>query len=1051
MIITDFALNNRTSVLVLTVIIIVAGAVSYVVLPREAAPDIQIPYVWVTSSYEGVSPSDMETLVTLKIEKELKSLKDVKEIRSSSIEGSSFITIEFEPGVDIDDAMQKVREKVDRAKPELPQDMEDDPFITEINFSEMPILLININGGDDQVRLKFIADELEDAIEAIPGVLNVDVIGALEREIQIEFDPDRLAAYAIDPAEAILSLRQNNVNVPSGSLELGEAKFNVTVPGEFKDPDEINNIVVAMRNGRPIYLLDVAQVVDGFKERMTYSRLNGKPTVTLAVSKRSGENIIGIIQNVKGVLKAAEPMLPHGVSFSLTADQSEDIKMMLDDLENNFWSGLILIMVVIFLALGFRDAILVSMAIPFSMLISFAVLRAMGLTLNMVVLFSLTLSLGMLVDNAIVIIENIHRHHNLGLRRLEAAFVATREVAWPVTTSTLTTIAAFLPLLFWPGIMGEFMSYLPETVIVTLSASLFVALVMNPAAASLLMKKETDPEKGNFARSWFVRSYVVFLKAVLEHRWTTIFLACGLLVAMVKWFAMSGLGTELFPATEPRQATINIKLPEGSSLESSDRFVRMVEAAARRYSDCEDVVASAGGGLAGGFGSGGGAKTSESHVTIEFVDRRLRKMKSTEIIKGLREDLSSVSGAEISVEKQEEGPPTGAAISLEISGDDFETIGRLAGQARERLKAIEGIVDLKDNLIVAKPELKVKIDKEKAALVGLSVNRIGYTIRTAIQGAKAGVYRVGNDEYDVMVRLPKPERSEIDTLARFRIATATGAQVPLSTVADFEWTSGLASVQRVQERRTVTVTADVSPGFNKNAVLEQAKTAMAEMGIPAGYLYRFTGQNKEQEESQTFLSQAFVAAILLISLVIVLQFDSIILTLTILTSVILSLIGVFFGLVITGTSFGIIMTGIGVISLAGVVVNNAIILIDFMEKLRARGETLRDAVIHACSIRLRPVLLTAITTVLGLIPMATGISYDFKKFAWDLNSESSQWWGSMSICVIFGLTVATMLTLGVVPALYVILDPLRHALRHIDEKDKEKALEFEAALPQNTD
>lgn len=1041
MIITDLALNNRTSVFVFMVIVFIMGAVAYKMLPRESAPDIQIPYVGVMSNYEGVSPEDMEKLVTLKIENELKSLKDVKEIRSSTIEGSSSIMIEFEPNIDIDDAMQKVREKVDRAKPELPVDMEDEPVIVEFNFSEMPILFVNINGGDDETRLKALADDLEEAIETIPGVLEVDIFGAREREIRIEFDPDRLAAYNIDPAQAVQAVASNNMNVPSGSLELGDANFNVTVPGEFKDPDEINNLVVAVRGGKPVYLLDVATVVDGFEEEMTIARLNGKPTVTLAVSKRSGENIVAIIQKVKALLKEVEPRLPYGVSFTLTHDQSEDIHMMISDLENNFLSGLLLIMVVIFVALGFRDAILVSMAIPFSMLISFCVLYGLGITLNMVVLFSLTLSLGMLVDNAIVIVENIHRHHNAGLRRLEAAFVATREVAWPIITSCITTICAFFPILFWPGIMGEFMSYLPKTVIVTLAASLFVALVINPAVATIIMKKDVSQHKEkDFTETRLARVYIRFLHFMLGHRWTVVVFSFGLLFIMVKLFAASGLGTELFPETEPKDATINVKLPEGSSLEASNAVVRKVEEAAFQYAECESVVASVGGGLSGNDIAGGaGAKRNESNVQIHFVDRHQRKMLSSEVVKQLRDDLQGIPGAEITVEKAEEGPPTGAAISLEISGDDFERIGELARQAREKIKNVEGVVDLKDNYIMAKPELKVKVDKEKAALLGLSVQQIGYTIRTAIQGAKAGVYRVGNDEYDVMVRMPEARRSEIDTLSRLRIASAGGFQTPLSSVADFEWDSGLGSVERVDERRTVTVTADVAEGFNANAVLARCQTVMGEFDMPQGYMYRFTGQNEEQEESTAFLSQAFVSAIFLIFLVLVMQFDSIILPFIILSSVILSLIGVFFGLVVTQMSFGIVMTGIGVISLAGVVVNNAIVLIDFIEKLRHDGRNLKEAVVEACSIRLRPVLLTAITTLLGLIPMATGISFDFRAMRFDVGSESSQWWGSMAVAVIFGLAVATVLTLGVVPTLYVILDRLRGGhMRQLHKSDTEQ-------------
>lgn len=1041
----DFALKNRTTVFVLMFIILVAGTAAYIMLPREAAPDIQIPYVGVTAFYEGVAPSDMETLVTLKLEKELKALKDVKEMRSTTVEGFSQIMIEFEPEVDIDDALQKVREKVDLAQPELPPDMEDEPTITEFNFSEMPIIYVNINGADDQVRLKYIADELEDRLEAIPGVLKVDVSGDLEREIRLEFDPDRLAAYQIDPYAAVEAVASNNLNVPSGSLELGEAKYNVKVPGEFKDPNEINNIVIAVRNGRPVYLLDVAEVVDGFKERETYSRLNGKPTVTLGVSKRSGENIIRIIAQVKALLGEAEQQLPAGVSFSLTSDQSEDIRMMVSDLENNFLSGLILITIVVFFALGWRDAVVVSTAIPFSMLLAFVILYGQGLTLNMVVLFSLTLSLGMLVDNAIVIVENIHRHHNDGLRRIAAAHAATREVAWPITTSCITTICAFFPMLFWPGIMGEFMGFLPRTVIVTLACSLFVALVINPSVSSVVLKKAIPEHPKDFRDTKVAKFYVRLLHKMLKYRWAVLILAFGSLVVMVKWFQAKDLGTELFPEAEPDRATVNVKLPEGASLEKSDTIVRLVERAAMEYEEVENVIANVGAGLTGESMVGQTRKNNASHVNIEFVDREFRKMASSKIIEALRDDLAGVVGAEITVNKAEEGPPTGMPISLELSGPDFERLGMLAREIRDTIRTIPGLVDLKDDYIHGKPELLIRVDKEKAALLGLSTSQIGYTLRAAIQGAKAGVYRVGNDEYDVMVRMPRASRSEVDTLKRMRIPSMTGAQVPLSSVADFDYESGLGSIQRVDERRTVTVTADVQQGFNANAVLAEAQQRMLGFEMPTGYFHRFAGQNEEQEESTAFLSKAFISAIFLIALVLVMQFDSLILPFIILTSVILSLTGVFLGLVLREMPFGIIMTGIGVISLAGVVVNNAIVLIDFIEKLRDQGYKALEAVETACAIRLRPVLLTATTTILGLIPMATGVSFNFRKLQLEVGGESSEWWGPMATAVIFGLAVATILTMGVVPCLYMILEGIRKGERAMSNGEDEAPQHTEAA------
>ena len=1028
---TEISLQNRTTVFVGMFMLLVVGTFCYTVLPREAVPDIKIPFIVVTTSYEGVAPSDMETLVTMKIEKEVKGIKDVKEIRSTSVEGFSVITVEFQPNVNTDDALQKVRDKVNVAKAEIPEEA-DEPGVTEISFADFPILLVNLSGGDDQVRLRQIADDLQDMIEAIPGVLKANMTGGLEREIRLEFDPDRLAAYNVSPLEAAEAVRQNNMNIPSGSLELGEANYVVKVPGEFKDPDEINNIVIATPNGKPVYLLDVARVVDGYKEPTSYSRLNGEPAVTLSIQKRSGENMIRITDEIKSLLERAKSQLPEGVKASYTADQSKTIRMMVAELENSLLSGLVLILLIITVSLSIRDSLMISLAIPFSMLISFAVLYGLHITLNMVVLFSLTLSLGMLVDDAIVIVENIHRHHRAGLSRFEAVRSATKEIGWPVVTSTLTTIGAFLPLMFWPGIMGDFLSYLPKTVIITLSASLLVALVLNPCLATVVLKNNDHGPKPVLGDSRFIAWYKRFLRGAIEHRWSTLVFALGSFVVMLLWFSATGLGTEFFPRADPDRAVVNVKLPEGSSLDTSDRIVRAVEAAAAKYSENKTIVASVGGGLTSGgeFTGGGAGSANKSNVSIEFVDREFRKTPSSKIIDHLRKDLANLSGAEITAEEERHGPQTGKPITIEISGEDFEAVGALAAGVRGQLKKIDGVVDIKDDYVMGKPELRVRIDKEKAALLALNTNIIGQMIKTSIAGSKAGVYRVGNDEYDVVVRLPKSLRSEVDTLSQLRIPNTQGQQIPLSSVATFEWSSGLASIQRVDQKRTVSVTADAAKGYNANALLAKAKDIMKRYPVPAGFSVRFTGQNKDQMEAQAFLGKAFIAALFLVALILVTEFDSLILPLVIMTTVLLSLTGVLLGLILTHTPFGIIMTGIGVISLAGVVVKNGIVLIDYTEKLRDRGLDMLDAVVTAGAVRLRPVLLTALTAILGVVPTALGVTFDFHKLRFDVGSTSTQIWRPIAIATIFGLGLATMLTLVVVPSLYVILAPLRGARRH---------------------
>jgi len=658
------------------------------------------------------------------------------------------------------------------------------------------------------------------------------------------------------------------------------------------------------------------------------------------------------------------------------------------------------------------------------MLISFGILQSLGMTLNMVVLFSLILALGMLVDNGIVIVENIYRHMQEGEGRLRAALNGTTEVGWPVITSTLTTLCAFFPMLFWPGIMGRFMSFLPKTLMIALSASLFVALVVNPTFCAVFLKAKEGGTLGG-GRPWIIGFYERFLRWVLGHRGLFLVSAFVMLVVSFVAFALWGKGVEFFPQVEPNRAFVTVKAPEGTNLEASDELVRPIEKQLMSYRDIQFVIANVGAG--GALGEPGGG-THVSRVSMDFVDAGERKRKSSEIIKEARRIFRTMVGAEITVKKEEHGPPTGMPVNLEISGDDFKTLGAIARQVRERIKDVPGIVDLKDDYVLGKPEIRVEIDKEKASLLGLDTLTIANTVKAAINGVKAGVYRVLDEEIDIIARLPDKDRHSISDIERLTISDDRGRPIPLTSVARVVVSSGLGSINRIDQKRVVTVQSDVA-GRLTDAVLRDVKQRLSDLKLPRGYSISYTGQRKEEKKAQAFLSKAFLAAIFLISLVLITQFDSISLPLIIMTSVLLSLIGVFWGLLVTGLPFGVLMTGIGVISLAGVVVNNAIVLIDYIGQLRDRGLGVAQALVQACTVRFRPVMLTAITTILGLIPMATGVSFDFTRLRWDVGGESSQWWGPMAVAVIFGLAVATVLTLGVVPALYSVLESSRSRLK----------------------
>ncbi|MGD9412523.1 MAG: efflux RND transporter permease subunit, partial [Desulfobacterales bacterium] len=776
MIINQMALKRQATVLALLVIIVIAGLYSYVTLPRESFPDITIPYVFVTTTYEGVAPEDMEELITIPIERKLKGIDDVEEIRSTSAEGLSTVAIKFLPKVDLDDALQKVRDKVDQAESDLPADLQDEPVIKEVNFSDMPVIRVVLSGPFSLRRLQNLAEDIQDQIESIPGVLEARLTGGLEREIHVEFDLDRVRAYNVPFSSIIGSVTNSNVNMPGGSMDIGEGKYLVRVPEDFQHPSEIFSIVAFVRDGKPVYLRDVATIKDAYKDPLTRSRINREKSVTIGVLKRSGENIVRVTDEVKRVVSDMRPELPQTLKIDLTADQSNDVRLMVSDLENNIISGLILVLAVIFFFIGGQSAVFVALAIPYSMFITFSLLTGFDVTLNMVVLFSLILALGMLVDNGIVIVENIYRHMQQGKSRQEAAAVGTDQVAWPVITSTLTTLGAFSPMLFWPGIMGEFMGYLPMTLIMALSASLFVALVINPVLSARYQKiKINNPSENRGSREPLIkRLYLLSLKWSLQHPWVVIILCVVLLICATMAFAFWGKGTEFFPETEPRRAYVNIKMPEGTNLDTSDQQVARIESIVSEYEDIRYVISNIGA-IGGDPFSQGGTGTHISRVVLDFKDFHDRSRPSSEIIKEVRQRiLETIYGAEVQVEKEEEGPPTGPPINIEISGEDIHMLGELAARARKVIKDIPGLVDLKDNFVRGKPEIRVRVDKEKAALMGLDTYTIAYTVKSAINGVKAGVYREGKDEYDIIARLPERDRKSIKSLKRITVSGPQG-------------------------------------------------------------------------------------------------------------------------------------------------------------------------------------------------------------------------------------------------------------------------------------
>ena len=1087
---TSFAIDHRTSVILLFIIIAIAGIITYGGIPKESFPELEIPMIAVSTIYPGVSPADIETLVTRPIEDELNTIGDIKELTSTSVEGYSSVVAEFETTVDLAEALQKVREKVDLAKPELPEDAED-PAILEFNLEDVPIMQVNLSGEYGLVRLKEIGEDLQDKIEQIPSILRVDLRGGLEREVKVDVDLAKLKFYGLALADVVEAIQTENVNIPGGTIDVGVFKYLVRIDGEFEDPAVIGDLVVTTEDGRPVYIRDVATVEFGFAERESYARLDGTPVVTLDIVKRTGQNIIETAEAVKAAVVEMEPLFPPTTVVKITSDMSEDIRMMVSSLENNVISGLLLIIGVLFFFLGLRTSVFVAISIPTSLLLSFLVLGVMGVSMNMIVLFSLILALGMLVDNAIVIVENIYRYLEEGWDRVTASKKATGEVAGPVIAATLTTLAAFGPLLFWPGIVGDFMGYLPLTLIITLSSSLFVALIIIPTLCAMFIRLDDEPRKPvtKTARRTIIGLAALFILIVAGLNWLTavLFILTALLAVgahrlvlhrMERWFQDKGIpswirfyekqlwwsldhravvlagaggvliltllaftrfnsGVEFFPESiPPKQVWVDVEGPVGTRAEVTNQVAAILEEQIKDFDgmvDAESVVTTVGAGGGSLIQEGPGGPEA-ARVTIQFVDFQDRSLDAFETLAQMQGRVGKeLAGVEVTVDKMAEGAPTGNPVNLEIIGEDAGVLRALSDEVIRILEddpVYPRLVGLESDMDEARPELSVLVDREKAALYGLSTSMVGMAVRGAINGVEAAKYRTGNDEYDIIVRLAPEWRSELNALEDLTVMNE-GTPVPLVSVAEWAVGEGLGSIRRKDMDRVATVSSDVASGYNSNAVLAEVQATLTsfEQSLQPGYTIRYTGESQEQDEASAFLTTAFMMALALMGFILISQFNSIVKPVIIMSSVIMSTVGVFAGLMVFNMPFVIIMTGLGIISLAGIVVNNAIVLIDYIDILRKRdGMDRRKALVQGGKTRFRPVILTAATTALGLVPLAIGLNFDFFGLYGSLAPElywggdQASWWGSMAVAVIVGIMFATFLTLILVPVMYSLVD-----------------------------
>ncbi len=1105
---STLALKNRNTIFLLTGIIILFGILSYKSLPKELFPDIVLPTVMVRTIYPGNPPLDIENLITRPIEKEVETVKGVKEITSTSAQDASLIFVEFNTDVDIKVALQDVKDAVDKSKSELPNDLLQDPFVEDIDFSEFPIININLSGDFSIEELKGYGEYLEDKIEAIPEISKVEIRGVDDREIKINVDLLKLEAYELTFDDIEFAIAQENVSISGGEIKLGDTRRSVRTVGEFDSMEDLEGIIIKRDGQVVVYLSDVADVIDGYEEPQTFTRLNDQPVVSVQVIKKSGENLLSATDNIFAILDQAKASgaIPADMSVTLSNDQSETIRNQLSNLENSMIMGVIFVILVLFYFLGTRNALFVGLAIPMSMFLSFIILATLGYKINLIVLFSLILALGLLVDNAIVVVENIYRYVDRGYEPFEAARLAVGEIAYPIITSTSTTIAAFLPLAFWGGITGEFMKNLPITLIIVLTSSLFVALIIVPVFSATFIRvgpdrKDNMPnvKKGLLisgiliiigvvfylanrnvmgslsvifgvmgllnaaffrkAEQWFQNVFLLWLEnfylKVLKfalNRYNPIFFFVGtifLLVFTIAFFTMRDVNVTFFPENEPSYINVITEMPIGTDVTATNTFVYELEndisAIIEPYHNIIKSVLTTVGVGNDQFESGN--VPNKALTTVSFVEYELRKgIITSDIMRQMSDELLyKYPGVILSIEKDESGPPAGDPISLEIIGEDFDGLLLLTDSILRRIdeSGIEGIEGLTMDLDVGKPELLVRLNRDKLRRYGLSTYLVANTLRTALFGREVSDFKVGEEEYPINMRLKEEYRYNSSSLLNMPISYVDNGQtiqIPLSAIAEVEYRSTYGSVQRKDLNRVITISSNVIEGYNATRINEQLADLMSGYELPEGYEFAFSGEQQEQIESMKFLINALLIAVLLILMILVTQFNSLVKPAIILASVLFSTIGVFGGIASFKMDFVVVMMGIGIVSLAGIVVNNAIVLIDYIELLKQKkrremglreGEFLPvtmavDCIIEGGRTRLRPVLLTAITTVLGLIPLAVGLNIDFggllREFKPNIyfGGDMVIFWGPISWTVIFGLTFATFLTLVIVPVMYKI-------------------------------
>jgi hypothetical protein len=1101
---SSWAIENRTAIYVLTVIIAVIGYFSYVGLPKENFPEVVIPKIFIQTVYPGTSPANMENLVTKQIEKQLKSTSGLKRLTSNSYQDFSVITAEFNTNVETKDAKQRVKDAVDKARQDLPSDLPNEPNVMDINLSDLPIMYLNISGDYDLKSLKKYAEKVQDQIESLKEISGVDVIGALEQEIQINVDLNKMAASLISFSDIERAVGYENLTISGGTIKMDGVRRTLNVKKEFVSAQELSNLIIKTPSGSSVYLRDIAEVKDSFKEQESYARLYGKNVITLNIKKRSGENLIDASDKINALIKEMKvSSLPKNLNITVTGDQSNRTRITLHDLINTIIIGFILVTVILMFFMGITNALFVALSVPLSMFIAFMAMPALGsivgfsFTMNMMVLFSFLLGLGIVVDDAIVVIENTHRIFDNGKVPIKkAAKIAAAEVFLPVLSGTLTTLAPFVPLLFWPGVIGEFMFFLPMTLIITLLASLLVAYIINPVFAVDFMEPEDHSMKKprfdksvrknlliflgasilgylinfgignlvvfvgllyllnhfylnnairNFQKNIWPRvqnKYVNLLQWALSWPRAMMYGTVGLFIFTLLLVSVVSPKIVFFPSADPNFVYVYIQLPVGTDQAYTNEVVKTIEdkvtkVVGRDNKDVSSILSNVTIGVTDPQSEDQGQYSNMGKVTVAFVSFGERTGESTSVyLDRIREAVKGIPDAEITVAQEQSGPPTAKPISIEITGDNLDTLVKVSENLQQYLdsRQIAGIEELKSDFQSNKPEIIFDIDRERANREGISSGQIGMDLRTAIFGKEVSKFRDANEDYPINLRANESQRNNLDALRNMKVTyrdMGMGGiirQVPLSSFASIDYVDTYGGIKRKQEKRIIILSSNVLGDYNPNEVVSNIQTEIDEFKSPPGVEVKMAGEQEEQQETMLFLGTALMISLGLILIILVTQFNSITKPLIILSEILFSIIGVLLGVTIFGMEMSIVMSGVGIIALAGIVVRNGILLVEFTELMIEQGMDVKDAIIEAGRTRMTPVLLTATATMLGLIPLAVGLNMDFVTLFTEFDAnlyfggDNVAFWGPLSWTMIFGLGFATFLTLILVPCMLLIGD-----------------------------